>query len=134
VNASTTARALARRELTLAITTAARRQIALHGPDALSVRAVARELGMASSAVYRYFPSRDELLTALIVEAYTALGDAVDRAIAAQPGVAEKIRGGKLTAAGALVGSVMKDMRGQVDAAKVKQLILARLAPADDNG
>ena len=80
VNASTTARALARRELTLAITTAARRQIALHGPDALSVRAVARELGMASSAVYRYFPSRDELLTALIVEAYTALGDAVESA------------------------------------------------------
>jgi aspartyl-tRNA(Asn)/glutamyl-tRNA(Gln) amidotransferase subunit B len=63
-----------------------------------------------------------------------ALGDAVDRAIAANPDVAEKIRGGKVTAAGALVGSVMKDMRGQVDAAKVKRLILARLAPADDNG
>jgi aspartyl-tRNA(Asn)/glutamyl-tRNA(Gln) amidotransferase subunit B len=63
-----------------------------------------------------------------------ALGEAVDRAIAANPDVAEKIRGGKIAAAGALVGSVMKDMRGQADAAKVKSLILARLAPADTNG
>jgi len=77
VNASTTARAVARRELTVAISTEARRQIAEHGADGLSLRAIARELGMASSALYRYFPSRDDLLTALIIEAYTALGDAV---------------------------------------------------------
>jgi len=62
-----------------------------------------------------------------------ALADAVDRAIAANPDVADKIRSGKVAAAGALVGSVMRDMRGQVDAAKVKNLILARLAPADDD-
>ena len=80
MNASTTARAVARRELTRTITTEARRQIALHGADALSLRAVARELGMASSALYRYFPSRDDLLTTLIIQAYTALGDTVEAA------------------------------------------------------
>jgi AcrR family transcriptional regulator len=86
VNASTSARAVARRELTRAITAEARRQIAEHGADGLSLRAVARALGMASSALYRYFPSRDELLTALIVEAYTALGDAVEAADASLGG------------------------------------------------
>lgn len=80
MNASTSARAVARRELTRAITTEARRQIAEHGADGLSLRAIARELGMASSALYRYFPSRDDLLTALIIEGYTALGDAIDAA------------------------------------------------------
>jgi aspartyl-tRNA(Asn)/glutamyl-tRNA(Gln) amidotransferase subunit B len=60
-----------------------------------------------------------------------ALGEAVDRAIAANPDVAEKIRGGKVQAAGALVGAVMRDMRGQADAAKVRGLVLSRLAPAD---
>jgi AcrR family transcriptional regulator len=80
VNASTSARAVARRELTRAITAEARSQIAQHGADGLSLRAVARALGLASSALYRYFPSRDDLLTALIVEAYTALGDAVEAA------------------------------------------------------
>jgi AcrR family transcriptional regulator len=80
VNASTSARAVARRELTQAITAEARSQIAQHGADGLSLRAVARALGLASSALYRYFPSRDDLLTALIVEAYTALGDAVEAA------------------------------------------------------
>jgi aspartyl-tRNA(Asn)/glutamyl-tRNA(Gln) amidotransferase subunit B len=61
-----------------------------------------------------------------------ALGAAVDAAIAANPGVAEKIRGGKVAAAGALVGAVMRDMRGQADAAKVRTLVLSRLAPADE--
>jgi AcrR family transcriptional regulator len=56
-----------------------------HGPDGLSLRAVARSLGMASSAVYRYFASRDELLTALIIESYTALGDALEAAGHASP-------------------------------------------------
>jgi AcrR family transcriptional regulator len=65
-----TARAIARRELTRAILDRARAQLAQVGPAALSVRAVARDLGMASSAVYRYFPSRDELLTELLVAIY----------------------------------------------------------------
>ena len=56
-----------------------------------------------------------------------ALTEAVDRAIAANPGVADKIRDGKVAAAGALIGAVMKEMRGQADAAKVRELILSRL-------
>jgi aspartyl-tRNA(Asn)/glutamyl-tRNA(Gln) amidotransferase subunit B len=56
-----------------------------------------------------------------------ALGAAVDEAIAAQPDVAEKIRGGKVAAAGALVGAVMKATRGQADAKTVRELILGKL-------
>ncbi|HXA88373.1 MAG TPA: Asp-tRNA(Asn)/Glu-tRNA(Gln) amidotransferase GatCAB subunit B, partial [Mycobacterium sp.] len=50
---------------------------------------------------------------------------AVDEALAANPDVAEKIRGGKLAAAGAIVGAVMKATRGQADAARVRELVLA---------
>ena len=56
-----------------------------------------------------------------------ALGAAVDAAIAAQPDVAEKVRGGKVAAAGALVGAVMKATRGQADAKVVRELVLSRL-------
>jgi len=56
-----------------------------------------------------------------------ALSAAVERAIAANPDVAERIREGKLAAAGALIGAVMKDMRGQADAGRVRELILAKL-------
>jgi AcrR family transcriptional regulator len=79
-SAPRTARARARAELTREIKEAARRQLAEAGATGLSVRAVARELGMVSSAVYRYYPSRDELLTALIVDAYDAVGAAVEEA------------------------------------------------------
>ncbi|GAA3670758.1 TetR/AcrR family transcriptional regulator [Arthrobacter ginkgonis] len=63
-----------------------REQLASEGAAALSLRAVARELGVVSSAVYRYVASRDELLTMLVVEAYTELGDRVDAAVEAAPG------------------------------------------------
>jgi aspartyl-tRNA(Asn)/glutamyl-tRNA(Gln) amidotransferase subunit B len=56
-----------------------------------------------------------------------ALTAAVDEAIAANPDVANKVRGGKVAAAGALVGAVMKATRGQADAARVRDLILTRL-------
>ena len=56
-----------------------------------------------------------------------ALSEAVDAAIAANPDVAEKIRAGKVQAAGALIGAVMKQMRGQADAGRVRELILTRL-------
>ena len=72
MNAGRTARERARAELTQEIKDEARRQLASSGADALSLRAVARELGMVSSALYRYFPSRDDLLTALIMDAYHA--------------------------------------------------------------
>lgn len=75
-----TARQRARAELERLITGTAARQLAESGPAALSLRAVARELGLASSALYRYYPSRDALLTALIVEAYDAIGEVAERA------------------------------------------------------
>ncbi|MFE5290017.1 TetR/AcrR family transcriptional regulator [Nocardia sp. NPDC056611] len=78
-----TARARARAEITREITDAARRQLAESGAPALSLRAIARELGMVSSALYRYFPSRDDLLTTLIIEAYDSIADAVENAVAA---------------------------------------------------
>ncbi|MFF2850338.1 Asp-tRNA(Asn)/Glu-tRNA(Gln) amidotransferase subunit GatB [Streptomyces sp. NPDC058001] len=56
-----------------------------------------------------------------------ALTTAVDEAIAGNPGIADKIRGGKVQAVGALVGAVMKATRGQADAARVKELILKQL-------
>jgi aspartyl-tRNA(Asn)/glutamyl-tRNA(Gln) amidotransferase subunit B len=62
-----------------------------------------------------------------IVSDEGALATAVDNAIAANPDVAEKIRGGKVAAAGALIGAVMKEMRGQADAGRVRELILERL-------
>lgn len=76
----TTARARARAELTREIKASARRQIAEVGASALSLRAVSRELGMVSSALYRYFPSRDALLTALIVDAFDAVGAVAEEA------------------------------------------------------
>jgi AcrR family transcriptional regulator len=84
-NAGRTARERARAELTREIKEEARRQLVTSGADGLSLRAVARELGMVSSALYRYFPSRDDLLTALIIDAYDAIGSAVEEAIAAVP-------------------------------------------------
>jgi AcrR family transcriptional regulator len=60
-----------------------RRQLVTMGAAGLSVRAIARELGMVSSAVYRYVGSRDDLLTLLLVDAYTELADGVDDARAA---------------------------------------------------
>jgi aspartyl-tRNA(Asn)/glutamyl-tRNA(Gln) amidotransferase subunit B len=72
----------------------------------------------------------DEVVAArglAVVSDDTALNAAIDEAIAANPDVADKIRGGKVAAAGALVGAVMRATRGQADAARVRDLILARL-------
>ncbi|MDN4160507.1 Asp-tRNA(Asn)/Glu-tRNA(Gln) amidotransferase subunit GatB [Nocardioides abyssi] len=62
-----------------------------------------------------------------IVSDEGALSTAVDNAIAANPDVADKIRDGKVAAAGALIGAVMKEMRGQADAGRVRELILEKL-------
>lgn len=59
-----------------------RDQLASVGAAALSLRAVARELGVVSSAVYRYVKNRDELLTLLVVEAYNEVGEEAERAVA----------------------------------------------------
>ena len=73
-------RALQREAQTAAIKVVARRLIADKGVAQLSLREVAREMGLVSSALYRYFATRDELLTALIFDAYNELGAAVERA------------------------------------------------------
>jgi AcrR family transcriptional regulator len=86
-----TARERARTELTREIKEEARRQLADAGANGLSLRAVARELGMVSSALYRYYPSRDDLLTALIIDAYDAVGEAAERA-ALTPGAPARDR------------------------------------------
>jgi AcrR family transcriptional regulator len=65
------------------ITRIGRRHLATEGAAALSVRAVARDLGVVSSAIYRYVRSRDDLLTLLLVDGYNDLGDAVDEAAGA---------------------------------------------------
>jgi AcrR family transcriptional regulator len=72
------ARERTRAEITRQILDAARRHLTTDGASGLSLRAIARELGASSSAVYRYVASRDELLTMLIVAAYDALGAAAE--------------------------------------------------------
>jgi len=62
--------------LQAAIIQTAWRQIAQLGAPALSLRGIARELGITAPAIYNYYPDRDALVTALIVEAYTSFGDA----------------------------------------------------------
>jgi AcrR family transcriptional regulator len=77
-----TARDRARAEVTSEILSKAREHLAVEGPSGLSLRAVARDLGLVPSAVYRYFENRDALLTALIVDSYNSLGDAVEASTA----------------------------------------------------
>jgi AcrR family transcriptional regulator len=72
------ARERTRAEITRQILDAARRHLATDGASELSLRAIARELGVSSSAVYRYVASRDDLLTRLIVAAYDSLGAAAE--------------------------------------------------------
>jgi aspartyl-tRNA(Asn)/glutamyl-tRNA(Gln) amidotransferase subunit B len=62
-----------------------------------------------------------------VVSDDSALMAAIEKAIAAQPDVAEKVRGGHVPAAGALIGAVMKETKGQADAAKVRELLLKHL-------
>jgi AcrR family transcriptional regulator len=80
--ATRTLRARVREEITEEILAVARRHLATDGAN-LSLRAVARDAGMVPSALYRYFPSRDALLTALITEAYQSLAAAAEDAEAA---------------------------------------------------
>lgn len=78
-------RARARAEMTRRIVDTAREHLATDGAAGLSLRAVARDVGLVSSAVYRYVPSRDDLLTLLIIDAYDALGAAAEREEALVP-------------------------------------------------
>lgn len=80
-----TPREQARARMLADITRIGRDHLARYGAAALSLRAVARDLGVVSSAVYRYVASRDELLTLLLVDGYDDLADAVETALAAVP-------------------------------------------------
>jgi AcrR family transcriptional regulator len=82
-SAPRTARERARAELTAEIKDRAMAQLMRDGGAAISLRAIAREMGMSSSALFRYFPSRDAVLTALIVDMYDAVGEAAEQADAA---------------------------------------------------
>lgn len=75
-----TARERARAEIMSEIVATGKEHLARDGAAALSLRAVARDLGMVSSAVYRYVPNRDALLTLLIIDAYNGLGAAAEKA------------------------------------------------------
>jgi AcrR family transcriptional regulator len=74
------ARARIRAELTREIVEAAHAELVSGGAASLSLRAVARRLGVVPSALYRYFPNRDALLTTLIIDAYVAVGQAAEAA------------------------------------------------------
>jgi AcrR family transcriptional regulator len=102
VSAARTARERARAELTREIVDTARRHLAAEGPAGLSLRAVARDLGMVSSAIYRYFPSRDDLLTQLIIDAYNSLGAAAEEADA-------EVRPGDLRGRWLAIGHACRD-------------------------
>jgi len=103
------------------------RVVALVGDGTLSV-------GLARQAVDGVLETGADVDTVVAerglqrVSDVDALAAAVDEAIAAQPDVAEKIRAGKVAAAGALVGAVMKATRGQADAKTVRELILQKLS------
>jgi aspartyl-tRNA(Asn)/glutamyl-tRNA(Gln) amidotransferase subunit B len=73
----------------------------------------------------------DEIVAARGLEVVSddgALMAAIDEALAADPDVLEKIREGKVQAAGAIIGAVMKAMKGQADAARVRELVIERAA------
>ena len=80
MSAPRTARERVREEMTAEILAAAGERVAKEGAAALSLRSVARDLGMAPSALYRYFDGRDALLSALILHAYESLADEAERA------------------------------------------------------
>ncbi|MFC9476244.1 TetR/AcrR family transcriptional regulator [Nocardia sp. NPDC056952] len=89
-----------REEATAEIKAIALRLLAEGGPDAISLRAIAREMGMTAGALYGYFPARDDLITTLIADVYTSL---VDRAEAARDAVPETDPAGRIMAWGETV-------------------------------
>lgn len=82
----------AQRDLSTEIRTAAWAQIAVEGAAALSLRAIARSLGITAPAIYNYYSSRDELVTALIVDAFTSFAGALEAALASLPAAAHRGR------------------------------------------
>lgn len=88
-------RARLRAQTSAEIKTIALKLMASGGPDAISLRAIAREMGMTAGAIYSYFPTRDDLITTLIGDVYTL---AVDAAESARDAVPESNPGGRILA------------------------------------
>ncbi|MFI6376912.1 TetR/AcrR family transcriptional regulator [Streptomyces sp. NPDC050546] len=82
---TTSRRVRLRIETTAEIKSTAMRLMASGGPAAITLRAIAREMGMTPNAIYGYFATRDDLVTALIDDVYTSLADAVEASVAALP-------------------------------------------------
>jgi AcrR family transcriptional regulator len=82
-------------EMIARIKATARQQMAERGTAGLSLRGIGRELGITAPAIYNYFPRLDDLITALIVDAFTALADAIQTA---ESGVVSKTSGPKVIA------------------------------------
>ncbi|KUI38176.1 TetR family transcriptional regulator [Mycobacterium sp. IS-1496] len=80
-----------RARMEMQIVEVGRRHLITDGPSGLSLRAIARDLGVVSSAVYRYVSSRDDLLTLLLVDAYSELASTVDAAAAGEAGWRDQI-------------------------------------------
>jgi AcrR family transcriptional regulator len=70
---------------------AARRLLTDHGPNAISLRAIARDLGMSAAALYRYFPNLEALVADVCTDVYGELRDAVDAAGAAAEGAGPQL-------------------------------------------
>jgi AcrR family transcriptional regulator len=86
-----------REQTTEEITATALALLAEGGPDAVTLRAIAREMGMTAGAIYGYFPTRDDLIDRLITDVYTSLVDAVE---AARDACAPEDAGGRIVAWG----------------------------------
>lgn len=84
----------ARQESSETIKAIARQQMIENGTAGISLRGIAREMGMTAPAIYNYFPRLEDLITALLVDAFNGLGDAIDEAIARAGSAGEKIRAG----------------------------------------
>src|SRR6266699_486138 len=80
-----TRRARQRQATVAEIKALARAQLAADGADAVNLRAIARQMGTTSSALFRYFPSHADLISALLADAYAALAEALAAAVEARP-------------------------------------------------
>jgi AcrR family transcriptional regulator len=98
-SAPRTARERVREEMTAEILTVAGAHVGRDGAAAVSLRSIARDLGMAPSALYRYFDGRDALLSALILDAYEALADEAERAADKAADTAARARSGDVAEA-----------------------------------
>jgi AcrR family transcriptional regulator len=99
----------------------ARRILVAEGPDGLSLRAIAREMGMTAPALYRYFPSREDLIGALIADLYDELTAAISTAAGAAGDAAGRIDGAAARgAAGNPARGTAGDAAGGIDGAAAR--------------